>query len=373
MNVLICPDSFKGTLTAVEAAEAMERGVKRTAPEVRCLLLPVADGGEGTCMALSMALARTHRCKMNICLTLDPIGRPIEASYLIAEPSEGNEKTMAVIETAAAGGLPLLKPEERNVYQADTRGTALLIADAYGRGIRKFLIGLGGSATCDGGLGAYEALAELHRKSGFPETGPLLPDASFTLLCDVENPMCGPNGAAAVFAPQKGAREEDIPRLESRNLQLARFYRQFRGIDVAQRPFAGAAGGLAGMLLACTEARAVSGGDKILELSRFESLASECHLVITGEGRLDLTTLSGKAPASVMRKARAKGAVVAAVGGTVNNKTELYEAGFNLLQQATPSELKNSAMTDRELCIKLVEEAAANIMNEFLRLESKKF
>lgn len=316
MRIIIAPDSFKGTLTAREAAEAMAEGVKDAVPDADVVCMPVGDGGEGTADALKASLSDVETV---CCPTVDALGRPISATYLI---SGG---ITAIIESAAASGLTLIKPVERDILKADTRGTGKLIADAHRRGIRNFIIGMGGTATCDGGWGAYTLLEQLN-----------LEDSRFTLLCDVDNPLCGESGAAPVFGPQKGASGEQINFLERRLSERAEIYASKGGRDVRNLKYAGAAGGLAGMLMACYSALPVPGIQKVLELLDFDSVLADADLVITGEGKADRTSLHGKAPVGILRAASEKAVPVAMIGGKIEDEALLKRAGFKKIVRATP-------------------------------------
>ena len=322
MKFLICPDSFKGTLTAIEAAQAMKEAVDDVIPTARYVLLPVGDGGEGTADAVVASLEGREKITAVECDTVDPLHRPITATYhLIGE----GERQTAFIESAAASGLTLVSPEERDIMRADTFGTGLLVADAFGRGVRRFMIGMGGTATCDGGEGAWRAMS-----------GKGVRDIDVTLLCDVDNPLCGPSGAAAVFGPQKGADASQIPLLDGKLRELAARYREISGVDILALSGAGAAGGLAGMFMALYGARAVSGIAKVLELLDFDSCLEDTDLVITGEGRVDATTLSGKAPKGILDAAARRGVPVAVIGGRVSDETLLRATGFSHIVAATP-------------------------------------
>ena len=323
MKILICPDSYKGTLTAPEAARAIAAGVVSARPEVEVELLPVGDGGEGTAEAVASVLTDISWIS---CRTLDPLHRPVTARYAVK-----GGKT-ALIESAAASGLTLVSPEERDIMKADTYGTGLLIADAYHRGISDFIICLGGTATCDGGYGAYLALKEL------TDTKEFYKDTKFTLLTDVGNPLCGPQGAAAVFGPQKGATPDQIPLLDKRLREIAGEYAVINGIDVSNLKYAGAAGGLAGMLMACFNAMPLQGIDKVLEMLEFEKRLSDTDLVITGEGRADATTLNGKAAIGILNTVKTHNIPVALIAGAVSDRELLLKAGFKYVEQATPSE-----------------------------------
>lgn len=344
MKVVVAPDSYKGTMTAREAAGAMAAGMREAVPDAEVVVLPVGDGGEGTMDAIAEGGERI------LCATLDPLGRPITAEYAIIE--RDGHKT-AVIEAAAASGITLVETEDRDIMKADTSGTGLLIADAYRRGVRDFLICMGGTATCDGGTGAFKILSETAIK-----------DASFTLLCDVENPLCGPLGAAAVFAPQKGATTQQIPILDNRLREIALRYKEIHGIDVTHMKYAGAAGGLAGMFIACYGGRPVSGIREVLRILRLDSHLQKADLVITGEGRVDATTLSGKAPTGILEAARTRGIPVALIGGQVVDLEKLEKAGFSYISTADGRGGKNPRAVLRKatatLLKKIIEKNPAN-------------
>ena len=320
MKVIVCPDSFKGTMNAPTAARAIRGGVLRAVPDAEVTMLPLGDGGEGTADALVSALRRHQPVERIVADALDPLGRPIQAGYYIV----GGDT--AVIESASASGITLVASEERDIMRSDTRGTGMLIADAYNRGIRHFQICMGGTATCDGGAGALAVMEEA-----------AIRDADFVLLCDVDNPFIGESGAAAVFGPQKGATPQMIPLLEERMLALADCFREKGGMDIRDERYAGAAGVLSGMLIACYCSRPVSGIVKVLELLDFGMNLDGAALVITGEGRADATTLQGKAPSGVLAEAGRKDVPVALIAGAVSGRDALQKAGFRCVEQATPS------------------------------------
>lgn len=311
MKVVVCPDSYKGTMTASEAAQAIAEGVRIAIPGAETVVLPVGDGGEGTVDSICAALSHIERVQ---CETVDPLRRPITASYAVAEG-----KT-ALIESAAASGLTLLAPSEHDIMTADTYGTGLLIADAYRLGIRDFIICMGGSATCDGGMGAYQAMKDTVGRG----------TATFTLLCDVDNPLCGPTGAAAVFGPQKGATKEQIPMLDRR-------LRGLYGKEIMTARYSGAAGGLVAMLMAHYNAHPVAGISKVLELLDFETYMHDTDLVITGEGRADATTINGKAAKGILDISSRHGVPVVLIAGSVADRDLLLNAGFSAVVQATPT------------------------------------
>lgn len=316
MKIIVAPDSFKGTMTSSEAAEAIRKGVLQAWPEADAVTVPLGDGGEGTVKAIADSLPNTKEITLP---TLDPLGREIDASYIIADSHT------AYIETAAASGLTLVAQEERDIMKSDTRGTGILIADAFKKGIRKFMICMGGTATCDGGYGCYQKMREHGVK-----------DIDISILCDVKNPLCGPNGAAAVFGPQKGATREEILLLDRRLHECAVFYKKTHGIDVTDIECAGAAGGLAGMLMACYRARALSGISKVLEILDFGSRIKDADMIITGEGGADATTLNGKAAKGILDIASEQGIPVTLMAGRVADREVLISAGFRHVVQATP-------------------------------------
>lgn len=354
MRILICPDSFKGTLTAPEAASVMEREVLKAMPGAETVKMPLGDGGEGTMDALASAMQRIEWIE---CETVDALRRPVTARYAVA----GGDT--ALIESAAAGGLTLIDPRERDIMKADSYGTGLLIADALGRGLRRLILGMGGTAMCDGGYGAFLALKD----KGFPPEKGLCRELDISLLCDVTNPLCGADGAAAVFGPQKGAAPRQIPLLDKRLQELADFYRGINGIDTAALPYAGAAGGLAAMLTACYGARPKSGINEVLRLLDFDSALEGADLVITGEGRGDATTLSGKTPKGVLDAARRRGVPVALVCGQISDRDLLLCAGFSFVEAhgsrhsaTTPSTVSPTACSVWREMLSMMSEAVCH-------------
>lgn len=336
-KIVIAPDSFKGSLSAVEVADCMEEAIRSVFPEVEVVKIPLGDGGEGTAAALTAALGG-NLCR---CRAHDPLMRPIEASYGLSA-----DGTTAVIEMAAASGLTLLSPAERDPWIASTYGTGELIRDALERGCRRFWIGIGGSATNDAGTGMLQALGfrfldkegrtlgmggkilgEIHavdRSGVLPE----LREASFTVACDVDNPFCGERGAAYVFARQKGADEAMIRRLDEGMARFARLVRLTEGVELRDLPGAGAAGGLGGGFVAFLRAELKPGIRLVLDALRFEERARGADLVLTGEGKIDGQTCQGKAPVGVLRAAARLGIPVIALGGAVEEVDALCREGF---------------------------------------------
>jgi len=323
VKILVAPDKFKGSLSAVAVAEAISAGFRQVWPEVEITHAPIADGGEGFADALRDALGGewvTTRA-------LDPIGREVDARYAWVE----SEK-LAIIDMSEASGLWRLKPEELAPLQANTFGTGQLIRHATERGARKILVGLGGSATTDGGIGMAEALGYNFLTSDGEDLEPL-PGNLLALIrvethraidlpeiiaaCDVQNPLLGPRGTAHVFSPQKGAKAMDIVALEEGLLNLADVVANDLDCDFRDTPGAGAAGGIAFGLLSFCRATICSGFDLVAETLHLEDRVVACDLVITGEGRIDGQTLEGKGPAGVAALARKHQKPVLAFAGSI--------------------------------------------------------
>jgi glycerate kinase len=296
-TILVAPDSFKGTLSATEVAEAVGRGLKEAGREVD--LCPIADGGEGILEALLPAIeGELHTAKVS-----DPLGRPIEARFALGHG-------VAVVETAAASGLGLVAEAERDAVAASTAGTGELIIAAIEAGARTVYVGVGGSATTDGGAGAVRAIRD----------GGGLGDSRLVVLCDVRTPF---EDAARVFAPQKGASRDDVKRLTRRlSDQARRLERDPRGV-----PMTGAAGGLSGGLWAALGAELVPGASFVLDALDFDRRMRASRAVITGEGKLDQQSLAGKAVSEVATRARQSGVPCYAVVG----KRELDAFGLRVL------------------------------------------
>lgn len=348
MRILIAPDSFKESLSATDVAAALARGLQDVLGDaVTCLQVPVADGGEGTLDAILAAAPGAARTRT----VRDPLGRPCHARYALLDDGR-----RALIEMAAASGLALVEPGLRAPLAASSYGTGELIGEALAAGAREIVVGLGGSATNDGGAGVLQALgAALRDAGGAPLTVPVgggdLPriatldlaplqertaGVDFVVACDVDNPLCGPRGASAVFGPQKGATPAHVARLDAALAHFGRLLEDATGIAIGERPGAGAAGGLGGALLAACRARLVPGVDLVLDLIGFDARLVDVDLVITGEGRVDAQTAAGKAPLGVARRAAARGIPVVAVGGSLAPRAEIELAtSFDAFVAAT--------------------------------------
>lgn len=339
MHIIIAADSFKGSCSAQTVVATIEKGVHTVFPRAKTTCIPVADGGEGTVDAL-LAAVGGHTVTLAV---QDPLGRPIRAAYGVLPDGT------AVVETAAASGLPLLKPGERNAMAASTFGTGQLMRHALEHGAKQLILGLGGSATTDGGAGALQALgAAFLDRSGAPlppggaalagldriDTAGLIPqikDCRLILACDVRNKLCGPEGAAAVFGPQKGASPEQVQILDAALAHYAQVLQDQLGCDAADRAGSGAAGGLGCGLLAFFHTDIRPGIDLVLDLAHFDQAAAQADLVITGEGCLDAQSAYGKVPAGVARRAKAvRDIPVLAIGGAIGPGAEaLYACGVD--------------------------------------------
>ena len=322
-KVVVASDSFKGSLSSWQVAEAVENGIRGILPDCEVVKLAVADGGEGSMDALKTTLGG----EVVSLLVSDPLGRTVVAEYALIEG------VAAVIEMARSSGLTLLHPEEKNPLVTSTYGTGQLIADALDKGCRRFMICIGGSATNDAGTGMLEALGyrfmdaegNLLRGCGgalgqirsvdTSNVHPALKESEFIVACDVDSPFCGPEGASYVYGPQKGATPEMVKMLDEGMRHFAQIISQVTGVEVTDMPGAGAAGGLGGALKAFLNARMSRGADMILDAAGFDETIKDADLVITGEGRIDSQTLTGKLPYVVARRASLQNVPVVALCG----------------------------------------------------------
>jgi glycerate kinase len=338
MKIIIAPDSFKECLTATQVAQHIASGIHSVYPTAEISQIPIADGGEGTVEALVTA---TNGSIIRVgCV--DALMRPIESFFGVL----GNGKT-AVIEMAAASGIELIEPEKRNPMLASTFGTGLLIKEALERGFTDIIIGIGGSATNDGGVGMAKALGykfqdkngneigdgggELNKLAKIEASGvnPLLSKARIIAACDVTNPLCGPNGASAVFGPQKGATPEMVEILDQNLKNLAHRIEADLGKGVAETPGAGAAGGLGAGLLAFANATLKPGFEMVKEITQLEEQIQTADLVFTAEGKIDFQTQFGKTPFGVAQIASKYKVPVIALAGMIGEGAEsLLEKGI---------------------------------------------
>ena len=367
MKIIIAPDKFKGSLTAVEAAQAIARGIRGILPDIELKLFPLSDGGEG----LVETLAGAADGSILSTTVSGPLGQKVEARWALIN----NEQT-AVIEMAAASGLSLVPPESKNPGVTSTYGTGELIMAALDKGCSEIIIGIGGSATNDGGAGMACALgAKLLDKDGRP-LGPgglellkldriditnldrRIKDVTCKVACDVDNPLTGQHGASYVYGPQKGAKTELVKELDRSLAHYASILKKDLGIDVDQVPGAGAAGGLGAGLIAFMGAELHSGIDLVLDTLKIEHEMDKAGLIITGEGRLDKQSLRGKVPMGIARRAKKYDIPVIVLAGSVEvDNDELYRAGITAAFSITdaPMKLEEAVSRGAELIEKKAE------------------
>lgn len=352
MKIVIAIDSFKGSLSSAQAGNAVKEAILRVNADTEVLIKPLADGGEGTVEALASG-PDAEMVRLQVC---GPLRAPVTAQYCILK-----DTNTAVIEMAAAAGLPLISAEERNPLETTTYGVGELIRDAIGRGCRQFIVGIGGSATNDGGIGMLQALGyEFLDQTGDPiplgakglkmlhkisteHALPALDECRFHIACDVNNPLCGSSGCSAVYGPQKGATPEMIRDMDRWLADYALLARAVSPSADPNCPGAGAAGGLGFAFLAFTHATLRSGIQIVLEETGLEDAIRDAQIVVTGEGRLDAQTVMGKAPSGVARLAKKYGKKVIAFSGCVTEDAELcndhgIDAFFPILRTVTTLE-----------------------------------
>lgn len=326
MNIVIAIDSFKGSLSSMEAGEAIGEGIKRVNPEEHITICPLADGGEGTVEALAHGMKGTL---LSLQVT-GPLGKPVSCTYGIIEQTK-----TAIIEMSGAAGITLVPETEKNPLYTTTYGVGEVIKDAITRGCRRFIIGIGGSATNDGGVGmlqalGYEFLDSDGKEIPFGAIGlsklktisdrnviPQLKECTFYVACDVTNPLCGELGCSAIYGPQKGATPEMIQNMDKWLGEYALLSKNSYPKADADQPGTGAAGGMGFAFLTFTNAVLESGIKIVLEETRLEEKVRDADLVITGEGRLDGQTAMGKAPIGVAKLAKQYGKTVIAFAGSV--------------------------------------------------------
>ncbi len=338
MKILIAPNAFKGSLSAYEVCCAVEEGIRKVLADAEIVKLPMADGGDGTLDALVAADGGEVFDKT----ATGPLGEPVRARYAIL----GDGKT-AVIEMASVSGLALLPVDKRDPMTATTYGTGELIKEALDKNCARLIIGIGGSATNDGGAGMAQALGarlldengkDIQRGGGALaklrsiDTGGIdgrLSGVDIVIASDVTNPLCGPEGASYVYGPQKGATEEMVKRLDENLSNYSEVIKRDLGKDVKDMPGSGAAGGLGAGLLAFTNARLVPGAKVVMETAGFGEKVEGSDIVITGEGRLDRQTAYGKAPGEIARYCRSRNIPVIGICGMLeDDAAQLYELGF---------------------------------------------
>ena len=362
-HILIAPDKFKGSLTARQAADAMHTGFAKIFPHAKITCLPVADGGEGLLDAFHDALGGETRHTP----TLDALGRQVDATFLTCG-------TTAIIETSQANGIWRLKQSERNPSHTDTRGVGTLIRAAIATQATHLIVGLGGSATNDCGVGMARELGfTFNEKNGQPVTGgpldfhrihtvtppPGWSPPRITAACDVRNPLLGPRGATRIYGPQKGLRPEDAETIELGHRRVAEAVARSLGKDLADIPGAGAAGGLGFGLIAFCNATLTPGFDCIAEATGLEEKIHHASLVVTGEGALDAQTLEGKAPFGVATLARRHGVPVVAIAGLIDDPQDLLSAIFDATTTLVPGPITTEAACQNAAT--LLEQAATRL------------
>lgn len=359
MKIVIAIDSFKGSMSTLVAGEAVKEGIKRVYPDAEAVVCPLADGGEGTVRAIYASLGAEL---VRICVT-GPLGEPVEAEYAYRK-SDG----LAIMEMASAAGLPLVPEDRRDPRYTTTYGVGEMIRDAITRhGCRKFIIGIGGSATNDGGAGMLSALGYAFTdKEGMPvKRGAVglaeiesidtsmatteLAECEFHVACDVKNPLLGEMGASRVFAPQKGATPETVEELERLLTHYAKVSREVLGHDYSSHPGAGAAGGLGFALVGYLRATLEPGIDIVMNAVGLEEMICDADIVVTGEGRLDGQSAMGKAPVGVATLAKRYGKpTIAFAGALTPDATALHAHGIDALFpiQRSPITLEEAMNTE---------------------------
>lgn len=348
MKILIASDKFKGSLSSQEVADSIEEGILYTIPDCYIDKLYVADGGDGT----MEAIVRSLDGKWVDTVAHNPLDKEISVRYGII-----NGDT-AVLDVAIASGIALIGKKQRNPLQTTSFGTGEIIIDAINRGVRKFLIGLGGSATNDAAMGILSALGyKFLDDNGIvlppigcslncvvdineSEVDARLKECSFTLLCDVSADFCGVNGAAYLFSPQKGASYDDVLVLDAGLENFAKILQEKFGKDIKFERFSGAAGGIGGTLSAVLNAQLKQGIDEILDIVGFNKKVVGADFVITGEGAMDKTSLLGKTPFGVCRRALAKGVKTIALAGRIGDAQILLDSGFYSVHSVVPNGMK---------------------------------
>ena len=349
MKIVVAIDSFKGCLTSKEANQAASEGIRRTYPDAEIVEIPVSDGGEGFMEAFYSAIGGT----LVEVPVRDPLMRPIMAKYLL------HGKT-AVIEMAQASGLTLLTKDERNPMIATSYGTGQLVADAVRKGAQRIIVGLGGSATSDAGVGMLRALIDVFAKHGRWDDIEELKHVRFTIASDVKNPLCGKTGAAHVFAPQKGATPEEVLDLDGRAKRFASVSAKHFGYDRSRMEGAGAAGGLGYAFLQYLNADCKPGIHLLLETIHFDEIVKDADLVITGEGSADRQTLMGKLPMGILEQSG--DAPVCLIAGRVSDCEELLQAGFSQVECINPTGITLEEAMRREVAMKNIGETVSRLI-----------
>lgn len=357
MKVVVAIDSFKGCLTSMEANQAAMEGIRNVFPDAEVVQVPVSDGGEGFMEAFHAAVGGD----LVEVTVRDPFMRRIPAKYLL----RGKE---AVIEIAQASGLTLISKEERNPMVATSYGTGLLVADAVRKGAEHIIVGLGGSATSDAGIGMLRALTESLSPAPSGKWGvgrwddiTVLKDVRFTIASDVKNPLCGENGAAHVFAPQKGATPEMVLQLDERARKFAEVSARHFGYDRQDIPGAGAAGGLGYAFLQYMDAECKPGIHLLLETIKFNETVQDADLIITGEGSADCQTLMGKLPMGILQ--HSGNVPVTLIAGRISDCEELLKAGFSHAECINPYGISLEEAMRKEVATRNIRDTISRLLS----------
>jgi glycerate 2-kinase len=382
MNILIVSDSYKGSLSTTEVAEQISKGILKVIKDANLKCIPMADGGEGTVDVMVDYLGG----HFEYCDVVGPMGDKVKAKYGILQDGK------AVIEMAAASGLPLVNDKKRNIMKASTYGTGQLIKATLDEGCRQIYIGIGGSASNDGGIGMAQALGAHFLDDNGKEVGygggalksivdidlseldVRLKEIKLIVMSDVTNPLCGSTGAAAVYGPQKGATQEQIELLDEGLLNLANVIKKKLNLDVTQLEGGGAAGGLGMGLVAFTGANLKSGIEAMLHVAEFDEKLKWADLVITGEGRIDGQSINGKVPTGVAKRAATLGVPVIAIVGSIGTNAEaVYEHNIDAMESCVkaPCTLEEALKNAEENLVSATERIMRSV-NVGIKLSKKK-
>lgn len=372
MKIVIASDSYKGSFSTLQVADSIEKGIRKVYEDADIIKIPVADGGEGTVDALVLGTEGRYE-EVEV---IGPLGDKVLAKYGVLDGD------MAVIEMAAASGLTLIDNGDLNPLITTTYGTGQLIKSAMEKGIRKIYVGLGGSSTNDGGIGMAQALGISFKDKLGKEVGygggelnkvweidcsnihPLLKETEIMVISDVQNPLCGVNGASNIFGSQKGATKEMIEVLDNNLAHFGRKVKEYTGKDIIDAPGAGAAGGLGGGLIAFCDAKIYSGIDKVLDITNIDKYLVDADLVITGEGKIDGQSIFGKVPVGVAKRAKKYNVpVIAIVGSVGDGASKVYDYGIDMIIDIIDQPMTlEYAMENVSV---LIEKAATNAMRMY--------
>lgn len=370
MKIIIAIDSFKGSLTSIEAGKTVQKAITQLLPDAQTEIIPIADGGEGTLAVITHAI----QGQIQSLEAHNPCMEPISTSYILS-----SDQQTAFIEMANISGLPLIKDYQRNPMKTTTYGVGELIQDALEKGCTQFILGIGGSATNDAGAGALQALGFrfLDKEGNILGQGgeilsqihsidrkkihPLLKNAHFIVACDVRNPFYGPEGAAYIFARQKGADDCMIEQLDQGMCSFAKIIELETGKDISHLPGSGAAGGMGGGFMAFLDAELRSGADLLLDLCQFREKAKDADLIITGEGRMDRQSLMGKIPEKILALGKELHIPVVAIAGSIEDEDALLQAGFKGVYATKPEDMPLEEAMKRETAVENIKRTIQNI------------